>query len=60
MVQKLSGFAKFEMDYKIGKFQFFHLKEECCMVEDTNQPEASVAVDAEGNEETPVVKKVFS
>ena len=30
------------------------------MVEDQNQPDASVQVDAEGNEEAPVARKVFS
>lgn len=30
------------------------------MVEDENQPDASVQVDAEGNEEAQPVKKVFS
>lgn len=33
LVQKLSGFAKFELDTKITKLQFFHLVEESSMVE---------------------------
>ena len=32
MVTKLSGFAKFELDTKITKVQFYHLVEEASMV----------------------------
>ena len=32
IVQKLSGFAKFDMDLKISKAMFFHVLEECSTV----------------------------
>ena len=65
-VQKLSGFAKFELDTKITKLQFFHLIEEICMKEvpdDNAQQEAPAEVntpaDGEGEaaETAPKTKK---
>ena len=40
-VQKLTAFAKFDLDTKIGKFHFFHLFEQM----------ASEQIPAEGDEE---------
>jgi hypothetical protein len=62
-VSKLSGFAKFELDTKITKLQFFHLIEEISQVEvpdNSTQQEAAAdvntPVDGEG-EAAPKTKK---
>eukprot|EP00356_Strombidium_inclinatum_P013743 CAMPEP_0170492990 /NCGR_PEP_ID=MMETSP0208-20121228/13196_1 /TAXON_ID=197538 /ORGANISM="Strombidium inclinatum, Strain S3" /LENGTH=121 /DNA_ID=CAMNT_0010768843 /DNA_START=227 /DNA_END=592 /DNA_ORIENTATION=+ len=45
LVSKLSGFAKFELDTKINRFQFFNLLEELSQVEVTlEDPEGSGAI----------------
>ena len=49
-VQKLSGNAKFDVDTKITKVQFFHLLEECSMVE---VPEEGEIAPVEGEEAKP-------
>ena len=54
-VQKLSGNAKFDVDTKITKVQFFHLLEECSMIE---VPEEGEIAPVEGEEAKPT-KKVF-
>jgi hypothetical protein len=39
MVQKLSGFAKFDLDTKISALQFYRLVSEFCQVEtESEQP----------------------
>ena len=53
-IQKLSGNAKFDLDTKITKVQFFHLLEEMSCIEVSDQGEIPVA---EGEE--PKTKKVF-
>ena len=62
-MSKLSGFAKFELDTKITKLQFFHLIEEISQVEvpdNSTQQEAAAdvntPVDGEG-EAAPKTKK---
>ena len=49
-IQKLSGNAKFDVDTKITKVQFFHLLEECSMVE---VPEEGEIAPVEGEEAKP-------
>ena len=49
IVQKMSGFAKFDVDIKISKAMFFHVLEECSMVTEapadaaTSKMESSMA-----------------
>ncbi len=70
LVSKLSGFAKFELDTKINRFQFFNLIEELSQVEVTlEDPEGSGAIThgepshmdeqppAEGDESQPALTK---
>ena len=59
MVQKLSGFAKFDVDYKIGKYQFFHLCEEASKVEDQNAETPIVEEGAEQDGDPPQKPKIF-
>ena len=61
---KLSGFAKFDLDTKITKKQFFHLIEETSMIEQTEQPKVDTNSEQneakpEDGEAEPVVTKVF-
>ena len=43
IISKLSGFAKFDLDTKINRFQFFHLLEELSQVE-ISEEEGSAGV----------------
>lgn len=57
LVTKLSGFAKFDLDTKITKNQFFHLIEESSQVEGKAEEEEEPA---EGEEASPKVIKCFN
>ena len=57
-VQKLSGFAKYELDTKITKVQFFHLVEHLSQVEVPEEGEIQEPP-AEGEEAVPKTKNVF-
>ena len=49
LVQKLSGFAKFDLDTKITKLQFFHLLEEAShdeIAEESQPGEGSLPAEA--------------
>lgn len=49
LVQKLSGFAKFDLDTKITKLQFFHLLEEAShdeVAEESQPAEGSMPAEA--------------
>ena len=49
LVQKLSGFAKFDLDTKITKLQFFHLLEEAShdeIAEESQLAEGSLPAEA--------------
>ena len=54
-IAKLSGNAKFDLDTKVTKEQFYHLIEECSMVEVPEEGELEVV---EGEEAKPM-KQVF-
>ena len=44
VVAKISGFAKFDVDTKISKYQFFHLLEQLCLDLETEDDAKSRAV----------------
>ena len=58
LVSKLSGFAKFDLDTKITKTQFYHLIEESSQVE--GKAEEAEGEAAEGEEGSPQVTKCFN
>ena len=47
-IQKLSGNMKFDLDTKVTKVQFFHLIEECALIEVPDDQEIQVIEGEEG------------
>jgi len=64
LVNKLSGFAKFDLDTKINKIQFYHLLEEMSQEEQNEEPHSppldEPVLDGEEPSQVKTIRKEFS